>query len=118
MTIRTLILALIPCFIVVGCGMDSESEDFRTVPSEEGSEEQPCMVEDCVPLDPGPPEIVCPPHTEVQVIAECIDANGSCEWDIAELCVPVQDGGGDPPPPPEYVPHPAASPRDVAPRPA
>ncbi len=114
MTLRMLILALVPCF-VVGCGMESEPEDFRTIPAEE-----PCMVDDCVPLDPGPPEIVCPPDTEVLVLAECIDGNGSCQWDIAEICVPVEDGGGEePPPPPEDLPHPSqGSPRDIAPRPA
>lgn len=115
MKTRMLLLAMLPCFLVVGCGMEAESTpDVRAIPQD------PCVPEDCLPAD-SLIESDCPPGTELVQTAECIEAEGECVWDYSEACVPVEDssGGEEPPPPDDNPPPPPPSeqpPRPIRPR--
>jgi len=112
MKMRILFLAMIPCLFALGCGTEAEPTDN----SLRGEQVEPCTPDDCIPLG-AQVEDNCPPGTELQSGAECVDGDGECVWDFWEACVPVE---GEPPPPPENppMPHPSEGPpRPVAPRP-
>lgn len=101
MKMRMLFLAMIPCLMMIGCGVeDSEPTDNEGL---RGGPVEPCNPDDCVPLSPQI-ENDCPPGTELVSGAECIDAEGECVWDFWEACVPSDPPQPIAPPPPSEGP--------------
>jgi len=68
MKMRILFLAMIPCLFAVGCGTEAEPTDN----SLRGEQVEPCTPDDCIPLG-AQVEDNCPPGTELQSGAECVD---------------------------------------------
>jgi hypothetical protein len=104
MKIRMLFLAMFPCLMALGCGVEEAEPADNGL---RGEQVEPCAPEDCIPLSPQLGD-ACPEGTEMQNGAECVDSNGECVWEFWEECVEI--GDPPPPPPPEEVPHPSDGP--------